>query len=26
AEYAQMMLETAADDAIQVSTVGLTYY
>ncbi|GKD76982.1 hypothetical protein Tco_1339603, partial [Tanacetum coccineum] len=24
--YAQMMLETAADDAIQVSTVGLTYY
>ncbi|GJS53862.1 putative ribonuclease H-like domain-containing protein [Tanacetum coccineum] len=25
-EYAQMMLETAADDAIQVSTVGLTYY
>ncbi|GJX47218.1 ribonuclease H-like domain-containing protein [Tanacetum coccineum] len=26
AEYAQMMLKTAADDAIQVSTVGLTYY
>ncbi|GJZ32031.1 putative ribonuclease H-like domain-containing protein [Tanacetum coccineum] len=26
AEYAQMMLETAVDDAIQVSTVGLTYY
>ncbi|GKD56512.1 hypothetical protein Tco_1289899 [Tanacetum coccineum] len=26
AEYAQMMLETAADDAIQVSIVGLTYY
>ncbi|GJX11128.1 hypothetical protein Tco_0200987 [Tanacetum coccineum] len=25
-EHAQMMLETAADDAIQVSTVGLTYY
>ncbi|GKF76262.1 hypothetical protein Tco_0225706, partial [Tanacetum coccineum] len=25
-EYAQMMLEIAADDAIQVSTVGLTYY
>ncbi|GJU21063.1 putative ribonuclease H-like domain-containing protein [Tanacetum coccineum] len=25
-EYAQMMLETAADDAIQVSTVSLTYY
>ncbi|GJV11908.1 putative ribonuclease H-like domain-containing protein, partial [Tanacetum coccineum] len=25
-EYAQMMLETAADDAIQVSTIGLTYY
>ncbi|GJZ23979.1 hypothetical protein Tco_0561438 [Tanacetum coccineum] len=25
-EYAQMMLETAVDDAIQVSTVGLTYY
>ncbi|GJX03586.1 hypothetical protein Tco_0189502 [Tanacetum coccineum] len=25
-EYAQMMLETTADDAIQVSTVGLTYY
>ncbi|GJW90126.1 putative ribonuclease H-like domain-containing protein [Tanacetum coccineum] len=25
-KYAQMMLETAADDAIQVSTVGLTYY
>ncbi|GKD60288.1 hypothetical protein Tco_1297797, partial [Tanacetum coccineum] len=25
-EYAQMMLETAADDAIQVSTVGLTHY
>ncbi|GJV44124.1 putative ribonuclease H-like domain-containing protein [Tanacetum coccineum] len=26
AEYAQMMLETVADDAIQVSTVGPTYY
>ncbi|GJZ20909.1 putative ribonuclease H-like domain-containing protein, partial [Tanacetum coccineum] len=25
-EYAQMMLETTADDAIQVSVVGLTYY
>ncbi|GJZ11992.1 putative ribonuclease H-like domain-containing protein [Tanacetum coccineum] len=25
-KYAQMMLGTAADDAIQVSTVGLTYY
>ncbi|GJT08154.1 putative ribonuclease H-like domain-containing protein [Tanacetum coccineum] len=25
-EYAQIMLETAADDAIQVSAVGLTYY
>ncbi|GKE02843.1 hypothetical protein Tco_1390826, partial [Tanacetum coccineum] len=25
-DYAQMMLETAADDAFQVSTVGLTYY
>ncbi|GJY72761.1 ribonuclease H-like domain-containing protein [Tanacetum coccineum] len=25
-EYAQMMLEIAADDEIQVSTVGLTYY
>ncbi|GJV41253.1 putative ribonuclease H-like domain-containing protein [Tanacetum coccineum] len=25
-EYVQMMLETAADDAIQVSIVGLTYY
>ncbi|GJY21392.1 hypothetical protein Tco_0393958 [Tanacetum coccineum] len=25
-EYAQMMLETAADDVIQVSTVGLTYH
>ncbi|GJV54909.1 ribonuclease H-like domain-containing protein [Tanacetum coccineum] len=25
-EYAQMMLETVADDAIQVSTVGPTYY
>ncbi|GJW17257.1 hypothetical protein Tco_0024693 [Tanacetum coccineum] len=25
-EYVQMMLETADDDAIQVSTVGLTYY
>ncbi|GJR06169.1 putative ribonuclease H-like domain-containing protein [Tanacetum coccineum] len=25
-EYAQMMLEIAADDAIQVSTIGLTYY
>ncbi|GJR76974.1 putative ribonuclease H-like domain-containing protein [Tanacetum coccineum] len=26
AKYAQMMLETAADDAIQVSIVSLTYY
>ncbi|GJW46266.1 hypothetical protein Tco_0077912, partial [Tanacetum coccineum] len=26
AKYAQMMLETTADDAIQVSTIGLTYY
>ncbi|GJT44558.1 hypothetical protein Tco_0953273 [Tanacetum coccineum] len=26
AEYAQMMLETTDDDAIQVSIVGLTYY
>ncbi|GJV29935.1 hypothetical protein Tco_1386383, partial [Tanacetum coccineum] len=25
-EYAQMMLKTAADDATQVSAVGLTYY
>ncbi|GJX73873.1 retrovirus-related pol polyprotein from transposon TNT 1-94 [Tanacetum coccineum] len=25
-EYAQMMLETTTDDAIQVITVGLTYY
>ncbi|GJV94207.1 putative ribonuclease H-like domain-containing protein [Tanacetum coccineum] len=25
-EYAQMMLKTVVDDAIQVSTVGLTYY
>ncbi|GJX08583.1 putative ribonuclease H-like domain-containing protein [Tanacetum coccineum] len=25
-DYAQMMLETAVDDAIQVKTVGLTYY
>ncbi|GKE96068.1 hypothetical protein Tco_1580923, partial [Tanacetum coccineum] len=25
-EYAQMMLETTVDDAIQVSIVGLTYY
>ncbi|GJR98512.1 putative ribonuclease H-like domain-containing protein [Tanacetum coccineum] len=25
-DYAQMMLETAADDTIQVSTVSLTYY
>ncbi|GKB40887.1 retrovirus-related pol polyprotein from transposon TNT 1-94 [Tanacetum coccineum] len=25
-EYVQMMLETATDEAIQVSTIGLTYY